>query len=69
MFSAVLGTLAFSALTMGFFIRRTNLFEWLLLAAGTVLLYWPTLLTDGAGLLLVGVVYMMQKTRAGGQQP
>jgi TRAP-type uncharacterized transport system fused permease subunit len=69
MFSAVLGTLAFSALTMGFFIRRTNLFEWLLLAAGTVLLYWPTLLTDGAGLLLVGVVYMMQKNRAGGQQP
>ena len=66
MFSAVLGTLAFSALTMGFLIRRTNLLEWLLLAAGTVLLYWPTLLTDGLGLLVVGVVYMSQKVRAQG---
>jgi TRAP transporter 4TM/12TM fusion protein len=63
MFSAVLGTLAFSALTMGFLIRRTNLLEWLLLAAGTVLLYWPTLLTDGMGLLLVAAVYMSQKAR------
>jgi TRAP-type uncharacterized transport system fused permease subunit len=63
MFSAVLGTLAFSALTMGYFIRRTNLIEWLVLAAGTVLLYWPTLITDGIGLLLVGAVYMSQKAR------
>ena len=63
MFSAVLGTLAFSALTMGFFIRKTNLIEWLVLAVATVLLYWPTLITDGAGLLLVGAVYLSQKAR------
>ena len=63
MFSAVLGTLAFSALTMGYFIRRTNLVEWLILAVATVLLYWPTLITDGAGLLLVAVVYFSQKAR------
>jgi TRAP transporter 4TM/12TM fusion protein len=63
MFSAVLGTLAFSALTMGYFMRRTNLIEWLILAAATVLLYWPTLITDAAGLLLVAVVYMSQKAR------
>ncbi len=63
MFSAVLGTLAFSALTMGYFIRRTNLLEWVVLAIATVLLYWPTLLTDGIGLLLVGAVYMSQKAR------
>ena len=63
MFSAVLGTLAFSALTMGYFIRKTNLIEWLILAVSTVLLYWPTLITDGAGLLLVAVVYFSQKAR------
>jgi len=63
MVSAILGTLAFSALTMGFWIRRTNLIEWLVLAVGTVLLYWPTLVTDAAGLLLVAVVWMSQKAR------
>jgi TRAP transporter 4TM/12TM fusion protein len=63
MFSAVLGTLAFSALTMGFWIRKTNLIEWLVLAVATVLLYWPTLLTDAAGLLLVAAVWMSQKAR------
>ncbi len=65
MFSAVLGTIAFSALTMGFLLRRTTLIEWLILAAATLLLYWPGYLTDGAGLVLVTVVYMMQK--AGGE--
>ena len=63
MFSAVLGTIAFSALTMFFLIRKTNIFEWLLLAAGTILLYWPTLITDGAGLVLVALVIFMQKVR------
>lgn len=63
MFSAVLGTMAFSALTMVFLIRKTNLIEWLLLAVATVLLYWPGFVTDGSGLLLVGLVYAMQKFR------
>ena len=63
MFSALLGTLAFSALTMGYFIRKTNLIEWLILAVATVLLYWPTFITDGAGLVLVAIVYISQKAR------
>jgi len=63
MFSAVLGTLAFSALTMAYFIRKTSLIEWLILAVATVLLYWPTLITDGLGLLMVGIVYLSQKTK------
>jgi len=63
MFSAVLGTLAFSALTMAYFIRKTSLIEWLILAVATVLLYWPTLITDGLGLLMVSVVYLSQKTK------
>ena len=63
MFSAFLGTMAFSALTMLYLIRKTNLLEWLLLAGATVLLYWPGFLTDGAGLAVVGVVYALQKFR------
>jgi len=63
MFSAVLGTIAFSALTMLFLIRKTNLLEWVLLAAATFLLYWPGFVTDGTGLLLVAAVYGLQKFR------
>ena len=59
-FSAVLGTIAFSATTMLFWFRRTSVFEWLLLAAGTCFLYWPTLLTDAIGIVLVGLVISMQ---------
>ncbi|MDF1555822.1 MAG: hypothetical protein P1P84_22295, partial [Deferrisomatales bacterium] len=62
-FSATLGTVAFSALTMFYFIRKTNPLEWVLLAAGTLALYWPTFLTDGVGLLLVAAVYLLQKAR------
>jgi len=61
--SAVLGTIAFSSLTMFFWIRKTTLPEWLLLAAATVLLYWPTVLTDLAGLIVVGFVWFMQKAK------
>ncbi len=61
MLSAVLGTMAFAALTMGFLLRRTTLAEWLILAAATLLLYWPGYLTDGAGLMLVSAVIFMQR--------
>jgi len=61
--SATLGTVAFSALTMFYFIRKTNPLEWVLLAAGTFLLYWPTFVTDGIGLILVALVYASQKMR------
>lgn len=62
-FSAFLGTIAFSALTMGYLVRKTNILEWVVLAGATVLLYWPGFVTDGAGLLLVMLVYMSQKWR------
>ena len=61
MFSAVLGTVAFAALTMFFFIRKTSLLEWIVLAAATLLLYWPGFVTDGAGLILVALVWASQK--------
>lgn len=62
-FSAFLGTIAFSALMMGFWIRRTSVVEWLLLAPATLLLYWPTFLTDGIGLIIVALVWYMQKSK------
>jgi TRAP transporter 4TM/12TM fusion protein len=62
-FSAVLGTMAFSALTMFYFIRKTNFLEWLLLAVATILLFWPSFLTDGVGLIAVALVYLSQRAR------
>ena len=61
--SAFLGTIAFSATTMMFWFRRTNIPEWLLLAGGTLFLYWPTLVSDGIGLVMVGLVIFMQITK------
>lgn len=62
-FSAFLGTIAFSSLMMGYWIRRTSVVEWLLLAPATVLLYWPTFLTDGIGVAMVALVWFMQKAK------
>ncbi len=59
-FSAILGTIAFSATTMLFWYRRTTLPEWLILAVGTCFLYWPTLVTDAVGIAMVGLVISMQ---------
>jgi TRAP transporter 4TM/12TM fusion protein len=58
--SAFLGTIAFSATTMMFWFRRTTILEWLLLAVGTLFLYWPTLASDGVGLVMVGLAIFMQ---------
>ena len=58
--SAFLGTIAFSATTMLFWFRRTTIPEWLMLATGTIFLYWPTLFTDAIGIVLVGMVIFMQ---------
>ncbi len=62
-FSAFLGTIAFSALMMGYWIRRTTIFEWMLLAPATLLLYWPTFITDGIGVVIVALVWWMQKAK------
>ena len=58
--TAVIGTIAFSSLTMGFMIRRTTLFEWCIFAVGTFFCYHPDILTDLMGLSLVGIVFWMQ---------
>jgi TRAP transporter 4TM/12TM fusion protein len=62
-FSAFLGTIAFSSLMMGYWIRRISYVEWVLLAAATLLLYWPTFVTDGIGLVFVAGVWFLQKSK------
>jgi TRAP transporter 4TM/12TM fusion protein len=62
-FSAFLGTMAFSALTMLYLIRHTNWLEWILLLVATPLLFWPGFLTDGIGLVVVALVFALQKLR------
>lgn len=64
-FSATLGTIAFGAFAMGYLRRATSWLEWGILGVGTFLLYWPSLLTDGAGLALVALVWWLQRDAAG----
>lgn len=60
-FSAILGTIAFGALAMGYLRRSTKVHEWIMLGVATFLLYWPTFLTDGIGLAIVALVWWMQR--------
>jgi len=52
-FSATVGTLAFSAMSMGYLVRRTTLLEWVFFAVATVLCYVPGLATDLLGIGMV----------------
>jgi TRAP-type uncharacterized transport system fused permease subunit len=58
--SAFLGTIAFSALTMFFWVRKTTVPEWLVLAVATVLLYTPGVVTDLTGIVLVTAIGYIQ---------
>ncbi|WP_151704972.1 TRAP transporter permease [Nitrincola alkalilacustris] len=59
--SAIMGTVAFSSFAMGFMRRKTSIIEWIILGAGTVALFWPTLISDAIGLALIAVVYWLQR--------
>ncbi|EAT16419.1 TRAP transporter fused permease subunit [Desulfuromonas acetoxidans] len=63
LFSAFLGTIAFSALTMFYWLRRTTWLEWFALGAATILLYWPTLVTDLSGAAIVAVILWSQNRK------
>lgn len=62
-FSATVGTLAFSAMSMGYLVRRTTLLEWIFFAVATVLCYIPGLLTDTVGILMVAALWWWQKRK------
>src|SRR5690554_4200894 len=60
-FSATLGTIAFGAFAMGYLRRGTRMHEWIVLAAATFLLYWPGFVTDAIGVVLVALVWWLQR--------
>ena len=59
--TAVVGTIIFSIVTMGYFVRKTHWYEWILLALAAFLAYVYNIWTFVLALLLVGVVYVLQK--------
>lgn len=62
-FSATVGTLAFSSLTMGYLVRRTTLIEWIFFAVATVLCYTPGLVTDISGIAMVAALIFWQRRK------
>jgi TRAP transporter 4TM/12TM fusion protein len=73
--TCALGTISFSALTMGYMICPTSVYEWIIGAAATVILLFPKtlqaataadlnrFLIDGLAIGLFAVVYLSQKVR------
>ncbi|WP_051693883.1 TRAP transporter permease [Desulfohalovibrio reitneri] len=58
---AIIGTLAFSVLTMGYFIRRTNVAQWLIVAMATFLCYHTSYISNFAGIGIMGLIYLWMK--------
>jgi TRAP transporter 4TM/12TM fusion protein len=71
-----LGTIAFGSLTMGYLSCGMNIFEWIIMAVATIILFFPglvhtvlhflslpSLAVDGIGIALWAIVFFMQKAR------
>jgi TRAP transporter 4TM/12TM fusion protein len=59
--SSCIGVVALSAGLMGWFLKKATWLERLLLVAGALLLIKPGLYTDAVGLVLLIIVFLMQK--------
>ena len=59
--TAVVGTVIFSIVTMGYFVRKTHWYEWILLALAAFLAYIYNIWTFILAIVLVAVVYIVQK--------
>ena len=59
--SAFLGTIAFSVISMGFLVRRTTWWEWIIAAFGTFLCFFPNVATDIVGVAIVAAVWFWQR--------
>ena len=59
--TAVFGTIIFSIVTMGYFIRKTRWYEWGVLALAAFLAYIYNIWTFIVAIVLVTVVYFIQK--------
>ena len=68
-----LGTIAFGSLTMGYFLCPTTVFEWIIAAFATAILFFPEIISswtplpkiavDLIGIGLWALIYLMQKIR------
>ncbi len=61
--TAVFGMIGVSSAMIGFFIRHCRSWERLLLFMGGMLLILPEMLTNIGGILLIGIVWLIQKQR------
>lgn len=59
-FAATIGTIAFSAWSMFYLLRKTTIVEWLIFGVGTYLCFSPDLIKDFVGITLVGLVIINQ---------
>ncbi len=59
--SAVVGTIIFSMVTMGYFVRKTHWYEWILLALAAFLAYIYNIWTFIIAIVIIAVVYILQK--------
>jgi TRAP-type uncharacterized transport system fused permease subunit len=59
--SAFIGTVAFSTVTMGYLVRKTTWWEWIIFAFGTFLCFFPNILTDLVGIAIIGAVWAWQR--------
>ena len=59
--SAVVGTIIFSMVTMGYFVRKTHWYEWILLALAAFLAYIYNIWTFVLAIVIVVVIYILQK--------
>ena len=59
--SAVVGTVIFSMVTMGYFVRKTHWYEWIVLALASFLAYIYNIWTFIIAIILIVVVYVFQK--------
>lgn len=67
--SATLGILLVSVVATGYFVVRTTILEWLLLAVAALLAFIPSAGTMISGVIMFAGVYVWQRRRAGGQVP
>jgi TRAP-type uncharacterized transport system fused permease subunit len=58
--SALLGTIAFSVATMGFLVRKTTWWEWIIFAFGTFLCFFPNIISDLIGVAIIASVWGWQ---------
>lgn len=59
--SALIGTIAFSAVTMGYLVRKTTWWEWIIFAFGTFLCFFPNIPTDLAGIAIIAAIWFWQR--------